>query len=621
MGATRVCPGTHLCGEDQSDMCAVHGFQPLRPKENDGDQTPVWKQGDAVIFNQQMAHHGEGHASGPDRVMFVASFTNRPRLALDSRVLSAGLFSFSLWNIWGLTWKDLYQNATYTGNPLYRKLRSLGLWKPADANWGLDFITKSVMEWNMGENGMEPDTLERYARRIHSYLGLPTFLQGRVIEVDEDAEEDLEEDPYHTFFDTTIQTWSDFFIKANMALALVFLMVYSALSSCFFQRIPKQPLILITTLIYIVPTIALFWQLRLVEKSEWGQNILNGITFREPFPPARDFSMLYRETSANMGPTTIPERTDVLIGTRLSSPVLGSMRQWLDYHPGNVVYRSALSTTAKVFRSYSGLPFAFQNAVIEQVIDASHGRMLIQDWQTGYWQVLDEIARHRRTVDNVVATGNKMLSVVSLAIDELMAHFRFEVPFRESALAYQTQVMLIQWKKMLYSMELNQVSKKNAKQMYFQHAKEQERLSAETNTSSLPYAVTRTTQVLPQAAPKLFRSKRTPQAAFRIGDTVMTEENRGLSRATILDIRHTGNGALVFDIGYERGEDEDDTPMHELRPIEPMLSGMEIRCRRNGVVSDAIIHVVKPDFSMDVKFQSDGAIYEDMHECFMKPKI
>jgi Phytanoyl-CoA dioxygenase (PhyH) len=217
MGATRICPGTHMCGEDQSDMCAAHGFQPLRMHKGaqSSSRSPYWKRGDAVLFNQQLAHHGEAHKDGPPRVMVVVSFMTRPNLEIDNRVLSAGLFSFSLWDIWGLTWQDLYHTSKYTSNQWYRKFRSLGLWKPSDTNWGLDFVTKSIMEWNMGENGMEPPRLSSYAQRIHRNFRIPRFLQGRVIEVEED--DDVEEDPYHVYISTTFQTWSEAFVKINFS--------------------------------------------------------------------------------------------------------------------------------------------------------------------------------------------------------------------------------------------------------------------------------------------------------------------------------------------------------------------------------------------------------------------
>lgn len=613
MGATKVCPGTHMCGEDQGEMCAVHGFQPFLHSNN-----TVWRTGDGVLFNQQLCHRGEAHTDGPARVMLVVSFTARPRLVADSRVLSAGLFCFSLWNIWGLTWQDLYRDAKYTATPLYRMLRSLGVWKPADANWGIDFLTKSVMEWNMGENGMGPEYLPLYASSIHAALGLPKFLQGRVIDV-EDEDEDFDEDPFHVYFESTFQTLFDFFVKANLALVTLFLTVY-ALAQCFVQRArppAARPLTWIALIVYIVPSSLLLLHLRSVARSEWGRNIQTGMMFRAPFPAVRKVSMMQEELYQDLGPTTVPERTDVLIGTRHESPYLGSVARWMDNHPGNRAYRSAVRQVADYYAGYRGLPAAFQNSLLGHVLDAMHGRMLQQEWQTGYWMVMDSSARELCIHRDIVQNSSVLLSELGATIDRMVARHRFEVSYRESVLAYETQLLLIRLKRKLLLARVDQASSATKLIRNGIISTAGRTTTGAPVFSSIRFAVTPPSltarfQPTTRSSPKL---PPFPKEVFRIGDTVLAivshNGHDGLARATILDIRENGD-SLDFDIAYEQGIDEYNTPRYELLPFVPLESGSKVQCIRDQSLADAIVETIKPDGMMDIYFESDGEMQQDV---------
>ena len=94
MGATDVCPGSHVCGDDDSlneDVCAPNSVRVVTtapgPKSGsnssdaESDSRPLWKAGDALLFDMALNHRGPGHVdpSGPDRVMLILSITSRPR--------------------------------------------------------------------------------------------------------------------------------------------------------------------------------------------------------------------------------------------------------------------------------------------------------------------------------------------------------------------------------------------------------------------------------------------------------------------------------------------------------------------------------------------------------------
>ena len=100
MGPTDLCPGTHMCAdEDLAELCSVYkiGLHELRPREE--TRLPVWKEGDGVVLNQMAWHRGTGHfkQDGQDRVVFIVSFLARPT---DPRQLSRGTYFHQKWLNW-----------------------------------------------------------------------------------------------------------------------------------------------------------------------------------------------------------------------------------------------------------------------------------------------------------------------------------------------------------------------------------------------------------------------------------------------------------------------------------------------------------------------------------------
>jgi hypothetical protein len=99
MGPTDLCPGTHMCADDLSNLCSVYkiGLHEVRPKEK--HQQPMWKEGDGFVLNQQAWHRGTGHfkEGGLDRVVFIVSFLARPT---DPRQLSRGTYFHQKWLNW-----------------------------------------------------------------------------------------------------------------------------------------------------------------------------------------------------------------------------------------------------------------------------------------------------------------------------------------------------------------------------------------------------------------------------------------------------------------------------------------------------------------------------------------
>lgn len=117
MGATSICPGTHLCNEGASDACydghrniVMTGEKEFDDDDDDDDNLvletgntttsaqmkmkspPVWEQGTGMMYNQQVIHKGRAHTQvdGPDRVILILTFAPRPttsRGGLETRII------------------------------------------------------------------------------------------------------------------------------------------------------------------------------------------------------------------------------------------------------------------------------------------------------------------------------------------------------------------------------------------------------------------------------------------------------------------------------------------------------------------------------------------------------
>jgi Phytanoyl-CoA dioxygenase (PhyH) len=434
MGGTLVCPGTHYCGYAQNKVCAQHGYTP-----------PNWQAGTGVLFNQQLGHAGGGHQPGqPERVMFVISFTRRPDWQYDGRVFASGLYCFAKWTIWGLTWQDLTTPPHWhTHSTLLRTLRSLGLWKPRHRHWGVDYITKQLLEWNLAENGMELFSLTKTAQWLQQQLHFPRFLHGEIFIVSDDVDFPAKPpvDIYHLYFRTTMTNVLKFALGLHVVVlggAMLALAAVVGRSEEKQQQQQQQQQRLLRmvrqglVLIYVVPTILAVGSVWTIRRSSWGRNILR--LYRAPFaavvPPGDNVDVGHLSSSSPpLYPTTVPERMDVLIGTRLNAAHLGSMNVWLDYHPGNVLFRRTIWPLGPYVNV---LPHTLLYEIVRKTV---YGRFLLQDWTTGNWIVLDDDATELFWEEELKKVNDPLLAALTDTIDQRIAFYRFDVSYRASSLA------------------------------------------------------------------------------------------------------------------------------------------------------------------------------------------
>jgi hypothetical protein len=145
MGATHVCPGTHLCQDGATSQCPDYNL--AMSGEDD-----KWPKGWGALVNQQTTHKGMGHSKkgGLDRVVIIATFAPRPQTfrGLETRQIGQG-GSYSIdWASWGHTFSDFVNAEQRMWEPL-KTMRALGIVK----GHGWNLLHTLSMRIANGDNG------------------------------------------------------------------------------------------------------------------------------------------------------------------------------------------------------------------------------------------------------------------------------------------------------------------------------------------------------------------------------------------------------------------------------------------------------------------------------------
>lgn len=494
MGATDICPGTHYCLNDIAEMCehskmGLHLVHKNNKNNNDKDNNQYYfPAGAGALLNQHVWHRGGAHTDyaddAPERIVFILSFLARPSGSISSsssssdvRQLSRGTYFHQKWLMWGHTWRDLMTPATSMRYP-FSVLRCLSLWKPADAHWGYDLITSGFLRF-ANEQLEDEDFADRFLPRLDQ-LGFPEFLRGR--HLDDDASQ---RDTWHVFICETLDKVYDFAIFINLIVHAVYLLLLLAWAVSLridnhtkrrqrAQSTSKATTVATTTdypclrraLLRLVLThgtlLLLGCKLWIIDigSSEWGKSVKSGRALMRPFPAADSYTRA-QEIMVSNGPTTLPTRNDVLIGTRFDAEFLGSYSQWLDYHPGNVKFRQAATEHASMFamcKRYIGPSAA--RGIIEKVVDPIRnnlqGRFLQQDFRTGDWRVMTESEVYDAVAEELIVAAeddNGALSVAYETLDRLIADNRFGPRRTQRTMAHSSQLRLWHLRRSLVLLE------------------------------------------------------------------------------------------------------------------------------------------------------------------------
>lgn len=417
MGATGACPGTHYCsGGSETQMCGEEGFQLV-------NENGVWATGDALLMNMNCFHRGAAHTDpdGGDRVMLILTFMPKPKDFAESRRMAQGI-TFSLrWDMWGHTWDDLARATERMGQP-WATMRSLAIYKPPEADWGMDYITSSSLRGVGSETGFNDEAMEKF-QEWGQLPWLPMFLQEKGLDPEE-------EDVWLKYCTGTLE-------KVHTFMGLV---VFSAISAyaviCGLISILQTKrswahafgLSILRLGALCAAAYLVFVGLRShVDSTRWAADIRGGRRYSTVFANDEAFGV------KNEGLVTLPHRNDVLIENRFGSPYLHLYNDFINGHPGNRYFLNLVDGASKTFGSY---PFWLQEASARYVTESvlAHQGRFLEQGTNGDWFIndLDEAMAYTRKV-----LVQKTIPVVAAVMQELrfiISGFRFSTQ-RDTSLA------------------------------------------------------------------------------------------------------------------------------------------------------------------------------------------
>lgn len=435
MGATGICPGTHMCSE--SDFCAQTGFQ----VSYNGDVNPqnhIWPLGYGAFVNQQTTHRGAAHRdpNGPHRVLFILTFAPRPQTVppsilnypyihkkndkvVETRIIGmAGSYSLH-WSQWGHTLNDYKQPLKYMEQP-YRTLRTLGIYNNNRHNqyhWGWDYITTSSARISNSDTGFTQSDLYEFLNK-GGFCWLPKRLQGNYSdEMDQDEEISY---GWIDFFNETIQKCKIFLYQVYLESIVVhvgFILVSTLLhrKTNWLQHLVKNILRLVAIHAAIIFT---FWILQQqVIHSSWGRNIQSERSFHMPNHPLALAPTL---------PGTLPVDEDVLIVEGMKSETLSSFSDVLEvFHPGNREWNDIVSHFAPNYHRYN---IELQHHIRQQVlqmIDQQSRRILLQNHQWNWATITSSELRHLFCHKSLLQTSDRLMNHLMKSFDHLFAETRY----------------------------------------------------------------------------------------------------------------------------------------------------------------------------------------------------
>lgn len=410
-----------------------------------------------MIMNMNSFHRGAAHTdpTAPDRIMLVLTFSPQPVSRAETRQMSNGITFQLRWDMWGHTLNDMAAAHSVMRQP-WVTLKSLGLYKRPDSDWGVDYIAASSQRYINNDNGFSRDDLDNFLEQ-GGFQWLPPFLQGKI---------SGNEESWHEFLSRTIDLCLDFMKTVSIGV------LCSYLASALILTIPVKPqqrlrflrnaflrLAAVGGSVFVLYLFAMNrvdesgWAKDLVAKRRFTSAVKHEQYFSEKGgndPPGLLFAASSRHRSPrNSGgavtttptntdewellaeaPSTFPHRNDVLIETRLGSESFAMINSLIDGHPGNIVFRNLVA-------SFNDYPAVFRDAMARYVtgtIHAGQGRFLYQQ-PHGTWVRLSLAQAEAYTKQLIWLGTNKVAAkAATVWIRHVFSHFRYGI-YRDTALA------------------------------------------------------------------------------------------------------------------------------------------------------------------------------------------
>jgi len=385
MGSTGICPGTHSCGFGAELSCRENGFQVF-------EDTGMWPTGYGFLYNTAMVHRGSAHTdrNGPDRVVFMLTFSSRPRYGkniLETRYISDHFFNH--WLTWGHTASDFAQPAKYMSQP-WQALRTLGIYKWPHRKWGWDYLTVLLLFiGNMGYEGSRDGNLNLFVK--NTWLSrFAAFLQVNT----------------QTLKGSMTQKWLQYFDELSVKFREVLLAVYLVLfclCSLIFGLIHGKSAIrrnFVRLFLFHGIVLGVAWlSFQRVSTSTWAKSIRSGRLYRTPL-----------KSRGPELPSTLPLVDDVLTPDDYQSEYLDSFNRILEYgHAGNKHWNDLLKGYSL---GYNGLEPNLQEQLSSSAIKWARQqkiRILTKN-HLNQWAQLDEDRARRFAHKELMKASNQFVA-------------------------------------------------------------------------------------------------------------------------------------------------------------------------------------------------------------------
>jgi len=403
-------PGTHYCADvDLEEMCLENGAFEVSTNGYTGQDGLLYK-GDAFMFNQNIWHRGPRNVDpdGLDRIMFILTFATAKDAPADRRRQGLGTYYYQRFNLWGSTF-GMLKDATKTMVQPWPFFRAMGLVKTRGITW----IHQFCQQLANGEEFYNDDELEELVKLLDEGYQLPTFLRSQ-------------SQRWKRFIPETISLWVKFLAAVNAIAVASYWILSTVVCLCQRKPVPRGLFHTFTRLVTLLGLVALplLAFSKYIDQTDLAVSVISGEVNAKPFLAVKPTTM------AKYGPTTFPERNDVLIATRFDAPFLASYNRFLDFHPGNHHWNTLLSAAA-----YSSLPKGLVSLLATHIVReilqykeaGFHSRFLLQNPHTGAWSILSQAEAHRETYRAIVDKSKPVTGSLSRHLKYVLADARFGI--------------------------------------------------------------------------------------------------------------------------------------------------------------------------------------------------
>jgi hypothetical protein len=353
--------------------------------------------------------------SAPSRVVFILTFCARPRFGngeLETRILSTG-GSYSLhWSQWGHTVADFQKPLERMRQP-WRTLRSMGIYKPASAQWGWDFFHQAWMRIVNEEAGYSRYDLDEFLK-TGGFKWLPQQLQGKP------SKENDSHTAWGDFALDTLHRCNYAFEKAYLVALGIYLVGVLGVNGLLFalDKRTRHDLTILQSfrrlvIMHGILLVMAWLSLYRISQTTWAEHIRSGQLYQLPNP------------SGEVLQATLPLDEDILVLDEYQSDYLGSYTRVLEVaHPGNRAWNELVASSVS---GYNQLPSIMQAQLCSNMVlwsRQSQRRILTKNFQ-GDWAQLHQEQAERFCHEALLTESDPFVNEFVTQLDYLIAETKF----------------------------------------------------------------------------------------------------------------------------------------------------------------------------------------------------